>query len=569
MIREAGAGPRPAIVVVDDDPEALERVAGELERRYAADYRILREPTATGALETLGRLRDEGEPVALLLAAPWTEDLPGEELLCRSRTLHPGARRGLLIDWGGWGDPPTAQAIFRAMGLGHIDYYVLRPWRTPDEYFHRTVTEFLNEWSRAEEAAPREATLVAGRWDPRGHELRSLLARNGVPHGYFDADSDEGRELLASVGREGDEGPIVVTVDGQVLVGPTNDGLARAFGIATELEDEREFDVVVVGAGPAGLAAGVYGASEGLRTLVVEGESLGGQAGSSSRIRNYLGFSRGISGSELAQRAYQQAWVFGAHFLLMRRVTDLRPIGDLHRLTISGGSRVTARAVVLATGVAYRRIGIPGLERLAGAGVFYGASAAEARALSGEDVYIVGGGNSAGQAAVHVARYARSVTLLVRDASLAESMSRYLIDELAAASNIEVEYETEVADGSGVERLERLVLRDRASGATRIVPAAAVFIMIGARPHTDWLPPRILRDEWDYILTGEELADRLPAGVRRPLPYETSVPGVFAVGDVRSRSVKRVASAVGEGSVVISQVHRHLTRLEERTRAGA
>lgn len=563
----------PVMMVVDDDPGALERVASELERRYGADYRIVRESSAPASLETLRRLHEEGAELALLLVAAWPEGLAGEELLRRSRAIHPGARRGLLIDWGEWGDPLTAEAIFRAMALGHMDYYVLRPWRSPDEYFHRTVTEFLNEWSRTEQGVAREATLVAERWSPRGHELRSLLARNGIPHVYHEADSEEGQQVLMAVGRRAEEGPVVTTVDGQVLVNPTNAELARALGVSTELAGERDFDVVVVGAGPAGLSAAVYGASEGLRTLVIEAEAIGGQAGSSSRIRNYLGFSRGISGAELAQRAYQQAWVFGTRFLLMRRVTGLRPEADRHRILISDESEVTARAVVLATGVTYRRIGIPDLERLTGAGVFYGASAGEARALADEDVYVVGGGNSAGQAVLHLARYVRQVTLLVRGESLAESMSRYLIDELEAASNVELRLETEVVGGGGKDRLEHLEILDRATGEIQRVGAAALFVMIGAHPNTEWLPPEVERDPWGYILTGEDVTAlaRTPGGSehgRRPLLFESSLPGVFAVGDVRSRSVKRVASAVGEGSVAIAQVHRYLSGLEKRAAAG-
>lgn len=574
----------PVLLVVDDDPDGLGRVAGELERRYGADYRILREGSFEAAEVTLEDLRSGEEEVALLLAARGEagtggERTEGEELLGRCRELHPGARRGLLIEWGGWGDPETAEVVFRTMALGHMDYYVLKPWRSPDEYFHRTVTEFLNEWSRSEDGQPREATLVADRWSPRGHELRDLLARNGVPHVYHDAASEEGRRILEETGHRAEDEPLLLTVDGQRLVNPSNAEVARAFGVTTELGPERDFDVVVVGAGPAGLSAGVYGASEGLRTLVVEAEALGGQAGSSSRIRNYLGFSRGVSGSELAQRAYQQAWVFGTRFLLMRRVTGLRTEKGRHVLSISDGSEATARAVILATGVTYRRIGIPGLEALTGAGVFYGASAAEAKGLVGEEVFVIGGGNSAGQAAVHLARYGARVSLLVRGPSLAESMSQYLVEELAAAPNIEVRLNTEVVDGGGGSRLEWLALRPygRSEVEAEVVPASAVFVMIGAHPHTDWLPETILRDEWGYLLTGDDLRTRPGGGVpphaagpaagRRPLPFETSLSGVFAVGDVRHRSVKRVASAVGEGSVAIAQVHRYLAEHDRKVPA--
>lgn len=567
----AGDAPdrRPVLLVADEDPAALRRTGDELERRYGADYRVVREASCPGAAARLEALAEDGDDVALVLAALGTEPPGGGELLARARRLYPDVHRGLLIEWGGWGDPPTAEAVLRSMARGDIDYYVLKPWHSPDEYFHRTVTEFLLEWSRSEDRAPRETTLVAERWSARGYELRSLLARNGVPHVYHEAASEEGWRLMEAAGCRAEDGPLVLTVDGHRLVDPSNAEVARAYGVSTELEGNRDFDVLVVGAGPAGLAAGVYGASEGLKTLVVEAEAIGGQAGSSARIRNYLGFPRGVSGAALAQLAYQQAWVFGTRFLLMRRVTDLRPGPDRHTVTISGGGQATSRAVVLATGVSYRRIGIPGLEELTGAGVFYGAAGSEAPGLAGEDVYVVGGGNSAGQAAVHLARYARRVTLLVRGDTLAESMSRYLIDELAAAANVEVRTRVEVTDGGGEERLAWLALRDTRAGRTETVPAAAVFLMIGARPHTDWLPTEIRRDEWGYVLTGDDLDDpaRETAG-RRPLLFETSVPGVFAVGDVRHRSVKRVASAVGEGSVGISQVHRHLAEVERGVASG-
>lgn len=556
MARAASPG-APVLMVVDSDPDGLERVAGELERRYTADYRILRETSPEEALEKLGALRASGGRLALLLAAQWMEGLTGEELLRRSRSLHPGACRGLLIDWGGWGDPPTAEAVLRAMALGYMDYYVLKPWRPADEYFHRTVTAFLHEWSRRDIEAPRECILVTDQGSIRGHEIRSLLTRNGVPHVCHYTDSEMGRKLMEQAALGPEEGPFLFSWEGRVLVNPSNAEVARAYGVVTELDGERDFDIVVVGAGPAGLSAAVYGTSEGFRTLVVEREAIGGQASSSSRIRNYLGFPRGVSGADLAQRAYQQAWVFGTQFLMMRQVTGLRTEGDHHVLTTSGGTEVTARAAILAMGVAYRRIGLPGLERLVGSGVFYGASLSEAQGLAGQDVYVVGGGNSAGQAVAHMARYARRVTLLVRGSSLERSMSRYLMDELAAADNVDVRLNTEVADGGGEGRLSWLTLRNRVTGREETVPAGAVFLMIGARPHTDWLPPSIRRDEWGYILTGEDVSPAEPGG-RQPLSFESSLPGVFAVGDVRHRSVKRVASAVGEGSVVVSQVHRYL-----------
>ncbi|HEX8645331.1 MAG TPA: FAD-dependent oxidoreductase [Thermoleophilaceae bacterium] len=557
----APTAPQAALVAVDDDTAALGRIAEELRRRYGADYDVRCASSPRDALTELEQMRDAGVQVAVVLAAQWMEEMRGPELLARVRELHPLARRALLIPWGGWGDRPTADAVMRAMALGQIDYYVLKPWYSPDEYFHRTICEYLHEWSRAAALRPQEVAVVAELRSARTHEMRSLLARNGVPHRFHAPDSDEARRLLDAAGLEFTGAPVVTMLDGRVLVDPSATELAGAYGVSTEVEDAREFDVVVVGAGPGGLAAAVYAASEGLRTLVIERESIGGQAGSSSLIRNYLGFSRGVSGAELAQRAYQQAWIFGTRFVLMRTASRIRTGADgLHTIEIAGGGEVTARAVVLATGVSYRRLGAPGLEELAGSGVYYGASVAEASGLSGEDVYVVGGGNSAGQAAMHLARFARRVTMLVRGPSLTATMSSYLIDTIDAAANVEVMPQTEVVGAAGEGHLERLTLRSRADRSEREVPAAAVFVMIGARPHTAWLPANIERDERGYIQTGPLVHpyDRWPLA-RAPQPYETSVPGMFAVGDVRNGSVKRVASAVGEGSVVIQQVHHHLS----------
>ncbi|UCC25893.1 MAG: FAD-dependent oxidoreductase [Gemmatimonadales bacterium] len=548
------------ILIADDRADALERIRHELDRRYASDYRIVCEASAQGALQTLEAIRDGDDALALVMAAQWMETLTGEELLIRAKAMHPNAKRALLIDFGAWGDQPTAEAVLRAMALGHMDYYVLKPWRSPDELFHRMVAEFLHEWSRTRPGAIRELVIIADRWASRGHELRAQLDRNGVPHAFYASDSPEAENLLAQIGETASSGPIVVTFDGRVLFDPTNTELARAYGVNTQLGDERDFDVAIVGAGPAGLSAAVYASSEGLRTLVVEAESIGGQAGSSSLIRNYLGFPRGVSGAELAQRAYQQAWVFGTRFLLMQRVVGLECGRDRHTLIMSDQSRATARAVILATGVSYRRLDIAGLEALVGAGVFYGMSVSEAQALVQEDVFVVGGGNSAGQAAVSLSRYARHVTMLVRGSTLATSMSQYLQDEIAANRKISVRYHAEIADGGGEGRLRWLSIRDASTGESTTSPAGALFILIGAWPHTEWLPPEFDRDEQGYLRTGvqaEASWDRRLA--RSPMQFETSAPGVFAVGDVRQGSVKRVASSVGEGSVVIAQVHRYLS----------
>jgi thioredoxin reductase (NADPH) len=550
---------RPAIVAVDADLSALGHISTELERRYDRDYQILYFTSATEALSRLEVLHDTGDRVALALAAQWMPELTGTELLTRVWALHPRAKRTLLIGWGDWGDESTADAIREAMAVGRIEYYTLKPWKSPDELFHRTVTEFLHEWARADDTIPSEVTVVADPWSPRAHEIRTLLARNGVPHVFHPSSSPPGRHRLRQAGREGMTEPLVILLDGRVLVDPPNTELARSYGATVELDGAPQFDVAVVGAGPAGLAAGVSASSEGLRALVVERESIGGQAGSSSRIRNYLGFARGVSGAELAQRAYQQAWVFGATFLLMRDVTGLRTEGGEHVLTISDGSEVRARSVILAMGVTYRRLDIPSLERLDGIGVFYGSSPSEAQRFSGEHVYVVGGANSAGQAALHLSRFADRVTMLVRNSTLGPTMSQYLRDEIDASRNIDVLVSTEVVDAAGEQRLEQLTLRT--GDATSTVPADALFVLIGAHPHTEWLPPEIARDEQGFLMTGTDLSrDGTVRWVpeRPPFMYETSVPGVFAVGDVRSRSVKRVAVAVGQGSVVVQHVLQYL-----------
>ncbi|HKH25792.1 MAG TPA: FAD-dependent oxidoreductase [Acidimicrobiia bacterium] len=563
---------RPVILAIDDDPSSIGHISTELERRYDRDYRIFFSTSAREAVEHLEEMQRSGDRVALVLADQWMPELTGPELLALVPDLHPQAKRALLVGWGDWGDEPTADAIRAAMALGRIDYYALKPWKSPDEYFHRTVSEFLHEWSRADASVPQEVNVVADPWSPRAHEIRNLLARNGVPHVFHPNNSPDGEAVLRQAGQVGTTKPVVVMLDGRTFVDPSNAELARGYGAMTELEGRREFDVVIVGAGPAGLAAAVYASSEGLRALVVECESIGGQAGSSSRIRNYLGFARGVSGSELAQRAYQQAWVFGTTFLLMRDVTGLRTEDDDHVLTISDGSEVRARSVILATGVTYRRLDIPTLERLHGAGVFYGSSPSEAPRFTGGQVYVVGGGNSAGQAAVHLSRYADRVTMVVRAGTLASSMSQYLRDEIDAIPCIDVRVSTQVVDGEGESRLERLTLRT-AAGDTTTVPADALFLLIGASPHTEWLPPEVARDELGYLVTGPDVAgDRGATGwrlERPPLMFETTVPGVFAVGDVRAQSVKRVASAVGEGSVVIQQVHQYLEGRTVRLTSGS
>ena len=548
---------RPVLLAVDPDRDALARVTAHLER-YARDYRVACRASCEEALAELEQLRDSGVRVAVVLAGRGRDGLRGEELLERVNDLHPHAKRGLLIEFGAWGDADTADAIRRAMALGHIDYYVLKPWSEPDELFHRTVSEFLHEWRRANAAGRRELTVVADQYSPRGFELRNLLARNGVPHAFHASDSEEGRRLLRVCGREDSSEPLVLLPDDTYLVDPSNQELAeKGYRVSTRIGDlSNVFDVAVVGAGPAGLAAAVYASSEGLDALVVERTSIGGQAGASARIRNYLGFQRGVAGGELATRAYQQAWVFGTTFLLMREVVGLHETDDGYQLELSDGTRLAARSLVLASGVTYSRLGIPALEDFDGMGVFYGFSSSDAQQFAGGHVFVVGAGNSGGQAAVHASRYAARVTLLCRRKSLLDNMSRYLVDEVDAAG-VDVRLETSIVGAEGEGRLQQLVLRRGDTGGRETVSADAVFVLIGARPHTDWLPDVIERDEHGFVVTG--------GGAHM---FETSLPGVFAIGDVRAGSVKRVASAVGEGSVVIQQVHGYLESAQAARAAG-
>src|SRR3954447_26589981 len=410
---------KPVILAVDDDPLALDRVVDKLGRRYGRDYDVVGEGSADKALLRIQALAGSDQPLALVLADQWLREphVTGESLLKRTRECQPGAKRALLVDWGAWGDDATEQAIVRAMATGLIDYYVVKPWRSPDESFHRAITDFLQEWMSGV-GGPQEIAIVGAAWAPSSHELRRLLERNGFAHVFHSAESEHGKLLLAECGLDDTCLPIVQMLDGRVLVDPSPADLMRACGIDTTISDGAEFDVVVVGAGPGGLAAAVYATSEGLSTLVVERESVGGQAGSSSLIRNYLGFARGISGTELAMRAHQQAWAFGAQFLRMREAVTLQSGDGTHTVITGDGTEIAARAVVLATGVTYRTLPIPELAALTGAGVFYGASRWEATALAGEDIYIVGAGNSAGQSAIHLAKQARRVTMLCRGRDL-------------------------------------------------------------------------------------------------------------------------------------------------------
>lgn len=547
----------PLIVAVDADPELSGAVERELRDRYAPHYRVRCLLSADEALAELQAYAEADEQVVLVLAGQWLLGTTGSELLDRVRRIHPHARRGLLIGWAERMDRDTGHAIYEAVGHGSIDHYVVRPSTSPDERFHHAVSGFLMEWNEARHGAAGTVHVVGESWTGRAYELRDVLGRCALPHSFHLADSDDGRTLLEHAG-EGTRLPLLVMPDGTVLADPSDTDIADATGTTIEPHGSA-FDLAIVGSGPTGLSAAVYGASEGLRTLVVDRGGIGGQATSSAMIRNYLGFPRGIGGGGLARQAYEQAWVFGAHFAFMQAATTLHVDGDRLAVTLSGGGRVLARAVLLATGASYRRLGVPTLEALIGAGVLYGAAASEAPTTAGEDIYVVGGANSAGQAALHLARYARRVTLVVRAPTLRAGMSHYLVRQVEASPRLDVRLGAEVVGGGGDGWLERLVIRDRASGTEETVPADGLFLMIGASPHTEWLPADVERDDNGFVVTGPDLdAARTRGLARRPLALETSLPGVFAAGDVRHGSVKRVASAVGEGSVAIELVHRLL-----------
>jgi thioredoxin reductase (NADPH) len=455
-----------------------------------------------------------------------------------------------------WLDRSAPAPFLEAAALGWLEFYLAKPSLSPDEQFHRVITGSLEEWWREQGRRGELVTVIGDDPSARSHEIRDLLTRNSVPFCFYPSDSPEGQATLRRLEVSDPAGPVLLLYTGAVLVDPANAEAAEALGLAVRPAGQ-VYDVVIVGAGPAGLAAAVYAASEGLRTALLEPEAFGGQAGTSSRIRNYLGFPDGVSGAELAQRAYEQAWVFGTHLVYGNSVTSLAKDQDLLVVGLEDGSETRARAVVIASGVSYRRLGVPELEALIGAGVFYGAGTIEAQAIAGKPAFVVGGGNSAGQAALHLSKYARQVTILIRSQTLAASMSDYLIRQIEAAPNVDVRYRCEVAGGGGIGHLEQLLLRNRDSGETELVPAAGLFVLIGAQPFTSWLPETIKRDQWGFILTGPDTGQDWPLQ-RAPFLLETTTPGVFAVGDVRHGSMKRVASAVGDGSTAIRLIHDYL-----------
>ncbi len=557
---------QPVLLAVESDAPTLSDVERELTDRYRRHYQVVCVSSPDDARTHLDEFAASGVDVAVVLAGQRLPGTTGIDLLGEVRHAHRHARRALLIEWGDWGQRPTGRAIFDGIAKGRLDHYVLRPAASPDELFHQTISGMLLDWAEASRAAPNTIHIVGDSWSGRSYELREALQQCAIPHTFCLLDSPEGRELTAGVGHVDEDLPLMIFPNGEVLRNPTNSEIALAAGAPVDPEREH-FDLVVVGAGPAGLSAAVYGASEGLSTLVVDRGGIGGQATSSSLIRNYLGFPRGIAGHQLARSAYDQAWVFGAEFAFMHTVTSIEREGEDVVVGLSEGPRVRAAAVLLAMGASYRRLGVPSLEALVGAGVYYGGTMSEAPAVSGCNVVVVGGANSAGQAVLHLARYAGKVTLVVRGSSLDAGMSEYLVSQVEATDNIEVRLGTKVIGGGGEGRLERVVVSDVDGRSEETLDASALFLLIGAEPYTEWLPSSVERDAQGFVLTGADISPGRWTLDRPPFALETSLPGVFAGGDTRHGSVKRVASAVGEGSIAVQLVHR-LFAAEGRVRRG-
>ena len=551
----------PTIMVVDDDAAVLAAVGRDLVRRYGENFRIARFDGGGPALEAARSMHARKEPIALFLVDQRMPVMTGVEFLSEAVQLFPDVKRVLLTAYA------DTEAAIRAINDVGIQHYLMKPWDPPEERLFPVLDDLLDEWRAAWRPGFGGLSVIGHRWSATGHGIKDFLARNLVPYRWLDVETEaEARELLHEIGLPGATGPVVVLPDGTHLVEPSLRDLATKVGLKTRPELPL-YDLVIVGAGPAGLAAAVYGASEGLRTVLIEGEAPGGQAGMSSRIENYLGFPAGLSGSDLARRAVAQARRFGAEILNPVTATRVEARDPFRILRLSDGSELVGRAVLVASGVSYRKLDVPGAETFTGAGVYYGAAMTEARASAGADVFIVGAGNSAGQAAMHLAGFANSVTILARGASLAESMSQYLVTRLEETPNVSIRTGAEVQAVGGDGHIETVTILDRNAGSTQILPAGGLFVFIGAHPRTEWTDGAIARDPNGFILTGIDMVQTGSAARGRwPLPrepfwLETSMPGVFAAGDVRHRSVKRVATSVGEGSMAIQFVHQHLASL--------
>lgn len=559
---------KPLIFLIDDDRDALGRLDDDLRLRYGADYEVVGATTAAEALIQLEELRGTGAQIALLIADQWMPDVTGTEFLVKAHEIAPNAQRLLTIDVG---DVSARASIIRALTLNQLDYYFGKPWASPEEELYPVTGEALRMWAKSNLPRYEKAAIVAPSDHLRAHEIRDVLERNGVATGFYPSDSAEGQAIVDQRAPGTNRFPILVLYDGRVLIDPAHDELARAMGAQTEPDDSL-YDVAIVGAGPAGLAAAVYAASEGLHTSVIEPDVVGGQASMSSMIRNYFGFPWGIGGSDLTERGEQQATGFGARFVVTRDAIALREDEGNRVVILSSGTEVKSRTVVISTGVAYRRLEAPGIAQLVGAGVFYGSTFADAQWLGGLDVYVLGGGNSAGQAALHLARMGARVTILVRAGSLAKRMSDYLVQEIDGDGRIRVRLNTQISKALGQQRLEGLVLHDSRTSVTEEVPAAALYVLIGAAPRTEWLRPLLACDAHGFLLTGPDLLQKAKGEwrlERQPLLLETSIPRVFAAGDVRHGSAKRVAAAVGEGSTAILLIRDYLGHVEGTDQVAA
>ncbi len=549
------AAKKPIILAVDDDAQVLAAIARDLRQEFSKDYRILRVNSGPEALATIKELHDKEEPLALILADQRMPDLEGVELLTASREFFPEAKRVLLTAYA------DTEAAIRAINSARLDHYLMKPWDPPEQLLYPTLHDLLAAWQATHKPKYDGLRLIGFQWSPRSHELKDFLSGYLVGYQWLDFETNaEGRKLLAAKGYEASQLPVVLFPDGSALANPTPAAIGSQLGI-TQQASQAMYDVVVVGAGPSGLAAAVYGASEGLRTLIVERMTPGGQAGSSSRIENYLGFPTGLSGAELAHRAWAQAVRLGAEFLAPQEVIRLCLQDGYKVLTLGDGTEISTRAVVLTTGVSYRTLDVPGMDRLSGAGVYYGAARTEARSCDEQDVYIVGGGNSAGQAAMYLATYARRVFIVIRGADLAASMSAYLIEQIRTTPNIVILPHAQVKEVCGQDHLEAVMVD--VSGSVEKRPARALFVFIGAKPSTEWIRDQVLCDAKGFLLTGRDLvADPRYAQVwkkdREPYLLETCAPGIFAAGDSRAGAMARVASAVGEGSMAIKFVHQYL-----------
>jgi thioredoxin reductase (NADPH) len=545
---------RPILLAVDDDVSVLEAVVQDLRRQYGAEYRVMRAASGQAALDTLTQVKARQEPVALIVSDQRMPGMTGVDFLEHSRTIYGDARRVLLTAYA------DTEAAIRAINSARIHYYLNKPWDPPEEKLYPVLNDLLDDW-KAGFRPPFEGLRVIGnRWSLKDHRVRTFLSRNHVPYRWLDAvGNEEATKLLAEKALKPEQLPAVLFPDGTAMANAEPDALAARVGLRTQATQEF-YDMTVVGAGPAGLAAAVYGASEGLKTLIIEPEAPGGQAGSTSRIENYLGFPSGVTGADLGRRAHMQATRFGAEFLTQRAM-GLRIDGQYRFIQLADGREVSSHVVLLAPGVQYRRLAIPGAEQLTGCGVYYGAALVEAASCKDEEVYVVGGANSAGQAALHFSKYARKVTMLVRGPGLAATMSKYLIDEIERTSNIVLATGTQVVKAVGEGHLESLCLKG--PGGEYCAPANSLFVFIGAEPGVEWLPPSVLRDEKGFVLAGPDLRrdGKMPESwreAREPFLLETSVPGVFVAGDVRHGSIKRVASAVGEGSIAVQFAHQYL-----------